>query len=103
MGPDETLLCGLKELADELAKPLIVIFENFWQSGEVPTDRKRGNTIPIFTKREKENLKNYVSVSLTSMPNKIIVQILLKTVLRKMENTEVIGDSQHGFTKGKRD
>jgi len=52
MGPDELYPWFLRELVDEVAKPLSIIFERSWQSGEAPTDWRRGNTIP-FLKREK--------------------------------------------------
>lgn len=52
---------------------------------------KRESITP-FLKREERK---------TSVPSKSMEQTLLETILRHMENKEMISDSQYGFTKGK--
>jgi len=84
-GPDEIHPQVLRKLEDEVAKLLPIIFQRSWPSGEVPTDWKRGNKSPIFKRGRKDDPGNYRQVSLTSVPGKIMEQILLKALLRHKE------------------
>ncbi|GAB0199179.1 mitochondrial enolase superfamily member 1 [Grus japonensis] len=55
MGPDGIHPRVLRELAEVIVRPLSIIFQWSWESGEVPVDWKLANIVPIFKKGEKED------------------------------------------------
>ncbi|KAK4807071.1 hypothetical protein QYF61_018412 [Mycteria americana] len=101
MGPDEIHPRVLKELADVLTKPLSIIYQQSWLTGEVPADWRLANVTPIFKKGRKEDLGNYRPVSLTLVPGKLMEQIILSAITWHVENNQGIKPSQHGFRKGR--
>ena len=74
-------------------------FHYVLQTGEVPTYQKRRNITIIF--KEGKQRSREVPTSLTSVPSKIMEHILLKALLRHMENKDEVIGNQHGCTNGK--
>ncbi|KAK4818083.1 hypothetical protein QYF61_005660 [Mycteria americana] len=101
MGPDEIHPRVLKELAEVLTKPLSIIYQQSWITGEVPADWRLANVTPIFKKGRKEEPGNYRPVSLTSVLGKLMEQIILSAITRHVGNNQGIKPSQHGFKKGR--
>ena len=83
------------------AKPLSIIFDRSWRTGKVPEDWRIAIVTQVFKKSKKENLGNHRPVSLTSVPGKVMKQLVLDAISRQLEEKKVIRSSQHGFTKGK--
>ena len=86
MGPDGIHPRVLRELAEVLTKPLSIIYQQSWLTGEVPVDWKLGNVTPIYKKGPKENPGNYRPVSLTSVPGKDMEQIISSAITQHVQD-----------------
>ena len=100
-GPDKLYPRVLKELANEIAKPLQIIFNKTILEGKVPEDWKLANVTPIFKKGSRSSRSNYRPVSLTSVVCRLLESLIRDHISEYLNNNHLILDSQHGFCKGK--
>jgi len=70
MGSDGIHPRVLRELAEELDKPLSIICQQSWLTGEDPDDWRIASVTSIYKKGQNEDPGNYKPVSLTSVPGK---------------------------------
>ncbi|RMC05065.1 hypothetical protein DUI87_18246 [Hirundo rustica rustica] len=77
----------MRELADELAKPLSIIYQQSWLTGEVPDEWKLASVTPIHKKGGREDPSNYRPISMTSVPGKY----LARTVYTECHHIEFTG------------
>ncbi|GAB0179833.1 mitochondrial enolase superfamily member 1 [Grus japonensis] len=91
----------LRELAEVLTKPLSIIYQQSWLTGKVLVDWRLASVTPIYKKGQRQDPGNYRPVSLTSVLGKVMEQIILSAITQHVQDNQVIGPSQHGFTKGR--
>ena len=100
-GPDGIHPLFLHNTAEEVAKPLTLIFNKSFTEGELPHDWKRANISPIYKKGARNEAGNYRPVSLTSVACKLLEAIVKQAVVQFLEDNQHITSKQHGFVSGR--
>ncbi|XP_009693889.1 PREDICTED: uncharacterized protein LOC104158026, partial [Cariama cristata] len=93
----------MRELAKELAKPLSIIYQQSWLTGEVSADWSLTNVAPIYKKGQKDDPGNYglLAVGLTLVLGRVLEQIILSAIRWHIQENQGIRTSQQGFMKGR--
>ena len=96
-GPDKLKPLLLKELRDEIAPIIKVIFDKSLQTGTIPTEWLTANVMPVFKKGDKSLAANYRPISLTCILCKVLEHILASNIVKHLDAQEIMYDMQHGF------
>ena len=91
----------LQNVADEVAKPLTLIFTKSLNESKLPEDWKRANITAIYKKGARNEASNYRPVSLTSVVCKILEAIIKEKLTRFLQDKQWIVNEQHGFVSGR--
>ncbi|KAJ7419586.1 hypothetical protein WISP_52989 [Willisornis vidua] len=89
-----------RKLVVELTKPFSIIYQQSWLTKSVPEDWKLANVTPIHKKGQKEDPRNYRLASLTSVPGKVIEEIIPSAITWQLQDRQRIRPSHHEFRKG---
>ena len=100
-GPDNLAPRVLKELADDIAPILLLIFRRSLASGEASKDWRTANVAPVFKKGQKYLAENYRPISLTSICCKIKENVLASNIMRHGETNNILYPLQHEFRRGR--
>ena len=96
-GPDRLKPLLLKELRDEIAPIIQIIFERTIQTGKLPADWSRAQVTPIFKMGNKSSAANYRPISLTCILCKVLEHIMASHVVMHLNSHDLLYDLQHGF------
>ena len=96
-GPDNIPPRILKECAMELALPLTNFFNFTLSRGNIPTDWKVANVVPIFKSGKNNLADNYRPISLTSVVVKMLERLIHKHIMKYLTDFQLLNDNQHGF------
>ena len=100
-GPDGIPARVIKELKEEIARPLQILFRRSMDTGTIPDKWRLAEVTPIFKKGSKAVPGNYRPVSLTVIIGKMMERLVKDAMMQHVESHGLLCDAQHGFRTGR--
>ena len=98
-GPDNLGPQLLKELAEDIAPLLLMIFRKSLATGQVPDDWRTANVTPAFKKGQKYQAENFWPILLTSACFKIMEHVIANQIMNQGEKNSILYPLQHGYRR----
>ena len=96
-GPDLLPTRILKMVSEEIAPVLCVIYQQSYDTGQVPSDWRQANITAVFKKGDKTNPANYRPVSLTCILRKTMEHVVFDKTMDHLDSNDILVHFQHGF------
>lgn len=101
MGEDCISTKILKNICEDIAKPLAHIINKSVEMGQFPDALKVGKVIPILKTNNNESIDNYRPITILTVISKIIEKIMYNRLTKYLNKYNLLSDSQHGFRIGR--
>ena len=96
-GPDNFHPRFLKETADNISYPIMILFNKSLSEGILPSDWKLANVTSIFKSGDKTKSSNYRPISITSILCRMLESIIKNAVMEHCKDNNIFTDAQFGF------
>ena len=100
MGADKISYKMLKPCKEEIADYLTNLFNASLETGELPSDWKHAEIIPLYKKDDRLKPSNYRPISLTSLICKMLEHIIVSNINKHLSKHNMMNKNQHGFRQG---
>jgi hypothetical protein len=100
-GPDGLHSAILKALANIIAEPLTLLYNQSLREGRLTADWRTANVVALHKGGDKSSPLNYRPVSLTCVVLKVLERIIRDRLSAYLIVNDFIAPCQHGFRKGR--
>lgn len=99
-GPDGLPARILHDLSGELSEMLCFLFQQSYNTSQLPRDWSIAMVVPVFKKDRRDNPANYRPISLTSLVCKVMEHVVLSHIQKHLSLHNILTLLQHGFRQG---